>query len=58
MEGLSRSEAPRTTQRKEEGMSKGFGNLLKQAQQMQAKISQLPRGDGLQTVEASSGAEW
>jgi len=55
MEGLSRSEASRTTQRKEEGMSKGFGNLLKQAQQMQAKIGQLQEEMASKTVEASSG---
>jgi len=36
-------------------MSKGFGNLLKQAQQMQAKISQLQEEMASKTVEASSG---
>jgi len=55
MEGLSRSEASRTIQRKEEGMSKGFVNLLKQAQQMQAKIGQLQEEMASKTVEASSG---
>jgi len=36
-------------------MSKGFGNLLKQAQQMQAKISQLQEEMASKTVEVSSG---
>jgi DNA-binding YbaB/EbfC family protein len=44
-----------TTECKEEGMSKGFGNLLKQAQQMQAKISQLQEEMASKTVEVSSG---
>ena len=36
-------------------MTKGFGNILKQAQQMQAKISQLQEEMAGKTVEASSG---
>ena len=36
-------------------MSKGFGNILKQAQQMHAKIAQLQEEMAGKTVEASSG---
>jgi DNA-binding YbaB/EbfC family protein len=36
-------------------MTKGFGNLLKQAQQMHAKISQLQEEMAGKTVEGSSG---
>ena len=36
-------------------MTKGFGNIMKQAQQMQAKISQLQEEMASKTVEASSG---
>jgi DNA-binding YbaB/EbfC family protein len=36
-------------------MTKGFGNILKQAQQMHAKISQLQEEMAGKTVEASSG---
>jgi len=36
-------------------MVKGFGNILKQAQQMHAKISQLQEEMAGKTVEASSG---
>ncbi len=36
-------------------MSKGFGNILKQAQQMHAKIAQLQEEMAAKTVEASSG---
>ena len=36
-------------------MTKGLGNILKQAQQMQAKISQLQEEMAGKTVEASSG---
>ncbi|MGQ9647005.1 MAG: YbaB/EbfC family nucleoid-associated protein [Thermodesulfobacteriota bacterium] len=36
-------------------MTKGFGNLLKQAQQMHAKITQLQEEMAGKTVEASSG---
>ena len=36
-------------------MSKGFGNLLKQAQQMHTKIAQLQEEMAGKTVEASSG---
>ncbi len=36
-------------------MSKGFGNILKQAQQMHAKITQLQEEMAAKTVEASSG---
>jgi hypothetical protein len=40
---------------KEKDMTKGFGNILKQAQQMHAKISQLQEEMAARTVEASSG---
>jgi DNA-binding YbaB/EbfC family protein len=36
-------------------MTKGFGNLLKQAQQMHIKIAQLQEEMAAKTVEASSG---
>lgn len=36
-------------------MSKGFGNLLKQAQQIHSKITQLQEEMAAKTVEASSG---
>jgi len=36
-------------------MSKGFGNILKQAQQMHTKISQLQEEMAGKIVEASSG---
>jgi len=36
-------------------MSKGFGNILKQAQQMHAKLAQLQEEMAGKTVEASSG---
>ncbi len=36
-------------------MSKGFGNILKQAQQMHAKITQLQEEMAAKTIEASSG---
>ena len=36
-------------------MTKGLGNILKQAQQMQAKISQLQEEMAEKTIEASSG---
>ena len=36
-------------------MTKGFGNLLKQAQQMHTKIAQLQEEMAGKTVEASSG---
>ncbi len=36
-------------------MAKGFGNILKQAQQMHAKIAQLQEEMAGKTVEASSG---
>lgn len=36
-------------------MSKGFGNILKQAQQMHTKIAQLQEEMAGKTVEASSG---
>jgi len=36
-------------------MVKGFGNILKQAQQMHAKIAQLQEEMAEKTVEASSG---
>jgi hypothetical protein len=36
-------------------MTKGFGNLLKQAQQMHTKITQLQEEMAAKTVEASSG---
>jgi DNA-binding YbaB/EbfC family protein len=36
-------------------MTKGFGNLLKQAQQMHTKITQLQEEMAGKTVEASSG---
>jgi len=36
-------------------MTKGFGNLLKQAQQMQTKIAQLQEEMAGKSVEASSG---
>jgi DNA-binding YbaB/EbfC family protein len=36
-------------------MVKGFGNMLKQAQQMHAKISKLQEEMAEKTVEASSG---
>ena len=36
-------------------MTKGFGNILKQAQQMHSKISQLQEEMAGKTVEASSG---
>ena len=36
-------------------MTKGFGNLLKQAQQMHTKIAQLQEEMAAKTVEASSG---
>jgi len=40
---------------KEKRMTKGFGNILKQAQQMHAKIAQLQEEMAGKTVEASSG---
>jgi DNA-binding YbaB/EbfC family protein len=40
---------------KEERMTKGLGNILKQAQQIHAKISQLQEEMAGKTVEASSG---
>jgi hypothetical protein len=36
-------------------MTKGLGNVLKQAQQMHAKISQLQEEMAEKTIEASSG---
>jgi DNA-binding YbaB/EbfC family protein len=36
-------------------MTKGLGNILKQAQQMHAKISQLQEEMAEKTIEASSG---
>ena len=36
-------------------MTKGFGNLLKQAQQMHSKIAELQEEMAGKTVEASSG---
>ena len=36
-------------------MTKGFGNILKQAQQMHAKIAQLQEEMAGKTVETSSG---
>lgn len=36
-------------------MSKGFGNILKQAQQMHSRIAQLQEEMAGRTVEASSG---
>ncbi len=36
-------------------MTKGFGNILKQAQQMHARIAQLQEEMAGKTVEASSG---
>ncbi len=36
-------------------MTKGFGNILKQAQQVHAKIAQLQEEMAGKTVEASSG---
>ena len=36
-------------------MSKGFGNILKQAQQMHTKIAQLQEEMAGKIVEASSG---
>jgi DNA-binding YbaB/EbfC family protein len=36
-------------------MTKGFGNILKQAQQMHSKISQLQEEMAGKTVEASAG---
>jgi DNA-binding YbaB/EbfC family protein len=48
MGGLSRGE-------KEKLMTKGLGNILKQAQQMHAKISQLQEEMAGKSVEASSG---
>ncbi len=36
-------------------MVKGFGNILKQAQEMHAKIAQLQEEMARKTVEASSG---
>jgi len=36
-------------------MTRGFGNILKQAQQMHAKITQLQEEMASKTVEASSG---
>ena len=36
-------------------MTKGFGNILKQAQQMHSKISQLQAEMASRTVEASAG---
>jgi DNA-binding YbaB/EbfC family protein len=51
MEGSSKSKHTI----KEEEMTKGFGNMLKQAQQMHAKISQLQEEMAARTVEASAG---
>jgi len=48
MDGLWRSE-------KEKFMTKGLGNILKQAQQMHNKISQLQEEMAGKTVEGSSG---
>jgi len=48
MEGLWKAE-------KEKFMTKGLGNILKQAQQMHAKISQLQEEMAAKTVEGSSG---
>jgi len=36
-------------------MTRGFGNILKQAQQMHAKITELQEEMASKTVEASSG---
>ncbi len=36
-------------------MTKGFGNILKQAQQMHARITQLQEEMAQRTIEASSG---
>jgi len=36
-------------------MAKGMGNLLKQAQQMQAKMAKIQEEVGARTVEASAG---
>jgi len=39
----------------EESMTKGFGNILKQAQQMHSRITQLQEEMAGKTIEASSG---
>ncbi|MBW1645982.1 MAG: YbaB/EbfC family nucleoid-associated protein [Deltaproteobacteria bacterium] len=36
-------------------MAKGMGNLIKQAQQMQAKMAKIQEEVGARTVEASAG---
>ena len=36
-------------------MAKGMGNLMKQAQQMQARMAKMQEEVGLRTVEASAG---
>lgn len=41
--------------RKEKQMTKGLGNILKQAQQMHTRISQLQEEMAQKTVETSSG---
>jgi nucleoid-associated protein EbfC len=41
--------------KREEGMSKGFGNILKQAQQMHSRIAELQEEMAGRTVEASAG---
>jgi len=41
--------------KKERSMTKGFGNILKQAQQMHARITQLQEEIAQRTIEVSSG---
>jgi DNA-binding YbaB/EbfC family protein len=43
------------TREKEERMTKGFGNILKQAQEIHGKIAQLQEEMAGKTVETSSG---
>jgi DNA-binding YbaB/EbfC family protein len=43
------------TQRKEKAMAKGLGNIMKQAQQMQARIARVQQELESREVEASAG---
>jgi DNA-binding YbaB/EbfC family protein len=52
---LSISRALFSIREKEKDIMKGFGNILKQAQEMHAKIAQLQEEMAGKTVEASSG---
>jgi len=55
MAGLETGHGMLSSGVKEKRMTRGFGNILKQAQEMHAKIAQLQEEMAGKTVEASSG---